>query len=306
MRCSRIQKNQNPTEKALVFGDKIMAKSKPLPSAELTSGIIRAGVRIPSEENLMRHARLISRAALYLSGTALVEKVISVPEGQLSKLQGLLRHYDLFGFSCAPKPDGLNLGDGQAYNERKLIENPGQILLVDADFGFCIENPRASYKLTPEQFGAEFSDASQLAALNNVRLWGFCYRQTQGYYIGRQGMHTSVGDRVLDGFVRSRVKGKLAGFFIRNLLVCHQKAKGNWGHAPLLEDLYRCLSEYTQNPASLGRYYGTRVRFPDERTNKNYHTLADWREGERMIRRDFGPLVAQFPDVFKRRHKTSE
>ena len=129
----------------------------------------------------MRHARLISRAAPYLSGTALVEKVISVPEGQLFKLQGFLRHYDLHGFMCVPKPDGLNLGDGQEYNEQKLIENPGQLLLADADFGFCIENPRASYKLTPDQFGAEFADASEKAWPPNS-----CWRLRIPHQTGRE------------------------------------------------------------------------------------------------------------------------
>jgi len=281
-----------------------MPPSKTLPSAKPTSAVIRAGVRIPSDENITRHARLVARAAYTWSETRLVERVISVPAEQLETLKSHLQPHRLYGFECLPRPGGRTFGEDQEFNERSLIENPGQIAIADSDFGFCIENPRASYKLTPLQFGAEFEDASKLARYNHVKLWGFCYRQTQGPFQGRQGMHSSVSDNACDGFTRSAavIDKKLAGFFIRNLIVCDERAKGTWSTCPLLEELYRCLSEYTHDAESLGRYYGIRVRFPDERTNKEYHVHPDWRKGRAMIERDFdASIVNQFQDVLKRR-----
>ena len=283
-----------------------MPPSKALPSAKQTSAVIRAGLRVPSEEQMTRHARLIARAAYTWSETRLVERVISVPADQLETLKYHLRSHQLYGFECLPRPGGRTFGEDQEFNERSLIENPGQIAISDADFGFCIENPRASYKLMPSQFGAEFEDASRLARYNHVTLWGFCYRQSQGPFLGRQGMHTSVNTK-MDGFVHSTLGGDLQGFFIRNLIICDNKAKGTWSACPLLEELYRCLSEYTYNPEGLGRYYGTRVRFPDDRTNREYHCHPDWLMGKKMLYRDFDShLVDQFSDVLHRRHQQKE
>lgn len=280
-----------------------MAKSRKLPSAKPTSAVIRAGIKTTNDTNFVRHARLLSRAAYTWSETNLLERIISVPENQIDALKFHLRPHELCGFTCLPRPSGGSFGDDQEFNEKFLIENPGQIAISDADFGFCIENPRASFKLNPQQFGAEFEDASKLARFNHVVLWGFCYRQTQGPFIGRQGMHSSVGTS-LDGFIRSGGDYSLNAFFIRNLIVCDREAKGTWGGCPLLEELYRCLSEYQYNHCSLGRYYGTRVRFPDSRTNSDYHLLPDWRAGKQIIERDFPiNLVNQFQDVLTRKHK---
>jgi hypothetical protein len=284
-----------------------MAKSKPLPPAPPTSAVIRAGLRDASDEQMLRHAVQVATAAFTWSGTKLEERVIGVPESQMDKLQHYLRSYNLHGFRCRPKPDGLNLGDGQEYNERKLIENPGQIAISDADFGqWAIENPRASYKLTPPQFGSEFEDASQHAARTRVKIWGFCYRQTQGPFIGRQGMHASVGTSA-DGFIVSGQKYPLAAFYLRNLMIFHKTAKGSWGSLPLLEELYRALSELSFDSASLGRYHGIRVRFPDERTNKDYRKNPDWKEGRRRLNLDFGRWVEdEFPAVFKVKRKPKQ
>lgn len=284
-------------------------KSRRLPSYRPTSAVLRAGVERASTEALIKQAALLARAAYTWSETKLQQRVISVPELQMEKLKYHLRVHDMHGFYCLPRPDDGTFGEDQEFNERHLIENPGKIVLTDADFGFSIENPQASFKLTPLQWGAEFEDSVQLADYHGTKLSGCVYRQTQGYFVGRQNIAACVNN-VEQGFRRSAANQDISGFFFRNFFVLDREAKGTWSAAPLLEDLYRSLSEYAHDPESLGRYYGTRVRFPDGRTNKDYRDPKnpkhlDWLEGKRLIDRDFPELVKYFVDVFEVKRKRS-
>jgi hypothetical protein len=234
--------------------------AKRLPGYPETVLIVRAGLPLTTgADALNRHVSSVVKAIKRASFPC-VQKIVSVPEYQADRLTNLLlaekglTYPGLSAFQIRVRPDGT-FGENQHWHEFECVENPGQIVIADADFGHaCIETAgmvNGEGQLPDEAFSARFIAASKLAEEADVKVWGFQRRQGEGPRQGIQRMNASASVRF-----REDAGFSVGTHYIQQFMVFKPNAKGDWPHFDFKEDLGRCISE-----GKTGRYESTLIRF---------------------------------------------
>jgi hypothetical protein len=254
-----------------------LAKSKALPEAPKQSMILRAGLSRTVTQRVItltieRAKRAYSRFAEF-----------DFEEGPVLAIyedQGDLFFPHLPRWFVKTFPRQASLGEDQQWLETRLLNNPGNLLLVDLDVAvapieFAMQiNGAGSH--SPKQFAAYHSWYSRLAVERGATMWGYAYRQTQGRYCGAQQIPSSMNNKQCGFVVADDLggSGKPKRPYLRNFFVISRDARGTWPAGNYLEDLGRSISEYAQG-GIVGKCEAHRIRFADKRTTRHYNLVSE-------------------------------